>query len=363
MNILLVSTGLGIGGAERQVCELADQFASLGHKVILVSMTGDIIVTPNSELVSIISLGMGKSIFSVIRSYIKMTSIIRAFRPDVVHSHMVHANLFCRALRITTRIPKLICSAHSCNEGTTKWMFAYRISDFLCDISTNVSQDSVNAYIAKRAAPTKKIITMYNGIDTDKFHFDHIARRELRCSLEIKEYTPLLLAVGRLTEAKDFSNLLTAFSFLDTDASLPQLVIIGDGHLKPVLEAQAYELGIMGRVHFLGRRHDINKWMSAADVFVLSSAWEGFGLVVAEAMSCERVVVATDCGGVREVVGECCFLVTPKDSFLLANQLNKTINLSDDEVRSIGILARTRVVEKFSLAVQARRWLKLYSSN
>lgn len=107
-------------------------------------------------------------------------------------------------------------------------------------------------------------------------------------------------------------------------------------------------------------RKDVHDWMSAADVFVLSSAWEGFGLVVAEAMACERIVVATDCGGVKEVVGDTGILVPAKDSVALAQGLAKGLALTREAALAQGRLARQRIVARYSLSVQAERWLELY---
>jgi len=119
-------------------------------------------------------------------------------------------------------------------------------------------------------------------------------------------------------------------------------------------------LGVADRVNFLGVRHDVPTLMAACDVFVLSSAWEGFGLVVAEAMACERVVVATDCGGVREVVGEAGLLVPPRDSQALAAALDRALQLPADERENLGRAARQRVVEHFSLEATAERYLAVY---
>ncbi|BCL76527.1 hypothetical protein JHS3_22630 [Jeongeupia sp. HS-3] len=100
--------------------------------------------------------------------------------------------------------------------------------------------------------------------------------------------------------------------------------------------------------------------MSAADLFVLSSAWEGFGLVVAEAMACERVVVATNCGGVAEVIGKEGILVPVKDSQALAAAINEALDWSVEQKRRIGQAARQRVVERFSLGAAVEKWLQLY---
>ncbi|MGL5947829.1 MAG: glycosyltransferase [Aeromonas sp.] len=117
MKILLIITGLGMGGAERQVCDLADQFAAKGHEVLLISMTGETVNRPLSAKIEVVELRMAKTPLGFIKAYSKTRNLIKKFKPDVVHSHMVHANLFSRLLRLTTRFKKLICTAHSSNEG------------------------------------------------------------------------------------------------------------------------------------------------------------------------------------------------------------------------------------------------------
>jgi glycosyltransferase involved in cell wall biosynthesis len=360
MKITLIITSLGMGGAERQVCDLADQFVAKGHEVFLISMTGETVNRPLSAKIDVAELNMAKTPLGFIKAYWQARQLIKQFKPDVVHSHMVHANLFSRLLRLSIRIPKLICTAHSTSEGGRGRMLAYRITDKLCDISTNVSQEAVDAFFAQGAVAKGRMLAMHNGIDTERFTFDINHRIRLRTELNISEEIPLLLAVGRLNVAKDYPNLLLAFHHIIKAGSLAHLVIIGVGDEETKLIKMVAELGLCKRVYFLGLRHDVHEWMSAADLFVLSSAWEGFGLVVAEAMACERLVVATDCGGVREVVANCGVLVPPKNSTELARALTDCLSLSAEQVKEQGRAARQSIVEHYSLKSQAANWLRLY---
>lgn len=359
-KITLIITGLGMGGAERQVCELADQFVAKGHKVLLISMTGETVNRPRSAKIEIVELKMAKTSLGFIKAYWQARRLIKRFKPDVIHSHMVHANLFSRLLRLTTRIKKLICTAHSSNEGGWSRVLAYRLTDRLCDISTNVSQEAVDISVKRGVVSTSRIIAMPNGIDTVRFTFNQRSRATLRAKLQLADNSPLILAVGRLTEAKDYPNLLTAFNQLPSELSHAQLAIIGSGEEQANIEALVVQLGLINRVHFLGLQHNVHEWMSAADVYVMSSAWEGMPLVLLEAMACERVVVATDCGGVKEVLGECGILVTAKNSAELAQGLKQGLALSPDAAKELGNIARARVVENYSLEAQANKWLGLY---
>lgn len=360
MKIMMIITGLGMGGAERQVCDLVDCLSKLGHQVLLVSLTGSSVNRPQSIAVKLVELEMAKSPFGFIKAYQSTRRLINEFKPDVVHSHMVHANIFARLLRLTTDIPRLVCTAHNTNEGGRGRILAYRLTDRLCDISTNVSQEAVDAFVQQGAVPAGRMVAIHNGIDTDHFRFSSVSRIRLHAELGLADDVPLLLAVGRLNVQKDYPNLLTAFSALPSSYELARLAIIGAGEEEESLKARVIQLGLSNRVHFLGLRRDVNEWMSAADVFVLSSAWEGFGLVVAEAMACERVVVATDCGGVKEVVGDAGFLVPPRDSQLLADALVKALSLPMAEKDKLTKLARSRVVGRYSIDSVCKKWLSIY---
>jgi len=365
MKVLLLITGLGMGGAEKVVCALADALAGRGHEVCVAFMTGAAVVSPVNSSVKLIDLNV-KSRSSVVGAFFKLRQFIDEFKPDVVHSHMIHANILARLMRLAIPIKRLISTAHSSNEGGKLRMLAYRLTNCLADVSTNVSKEAVAAFIQAKAVKPGQMLALHNGIATDTFSFDLMARKRLRKELlmDRDESLQIILAVGRLYEAKDYPNLFYAFSKLLKSGSVDlncRLCIAGDGPLRNDLDFLAIQLGIEDRIRFLGVRHDVVNLMSAADIFVLPSAWEGFGLVVAEAMACERVVVATDCGGVQEVLGNTGYLVRPGNSAALAKALQDALNLTGAERAIVGHAARQRVIENYALNTVVDKWLKVYS--
>lgn len=361
MKILMVITSLGVGGAEKVVTTLADQLVDMGHEVNIAYLTGEALVVPRNKSVRVVSLEV-KSFRSLTGGYLKLRKLIDDFKPDVVHSHLVHANILCRTMRLSTNIPRLISSAHNTDEEGWMRFLAYRLTDRITDISTNVSDEAVEAFIQKKAVRRGRMLTLHNGISTTDFVFSEQARSYIRSELGVTEGQQLILAVGRLNEQKDYPNLLSAISHVSLKCRDVKLAIVGDGPQLNELKKYTNSLGLNNKVDFLGIRTDISSLMSAADVFTLSSAWEGFGLVVAEAMACNRVVVATDCGGVKEVVGDAGFLVPPKDSRKLAATLELALNLSDDERLQIGVKARQRVIKHYSLPAAVQKWMHLYSA-
>src|SRR5690625_2919169 len=361
-KILLVATGLGTGGAERLVVNLADYFSSQGHQVTLAYMTGKdgIFFQPKDKKINLVDLKVTKDPIGFIKGLKNFISLIKEINPDVVHSHMYHANIFTRIARVFAPIKKLISSAHNTNEGGKLRMIAYRVTDSIPDISTNVSDEALEAFINKKATKPGRMIPIENGIDTSYFSFNNESRINIRKKLNISKSESLLLAAGRLTEAQDYQNLFQDLKKSLIENSNIKLVIAGIGPLEAELKALSKKLGLENKILFLGAYSDMPALMSGADCFVLSSLWEGFGLVVAEAMACERVVVATDCGGVKEVLGDCGFLLPKGNSDLLAENIINALTLDKAEKDALGKRARTRVVEHFSIEKNAEKYFNIY---
>jgi len=354
MNILYVITGLGLGGAEKVVIDLANQMYALGYNVKIAYLTGDVRVNPASPDVEIIALHLNSAKHFLLASK-KYRKLVKSFRPDVVHSHMVHANIFTRLNRALCPVPKLICTAHSSNEGGKARMLAYRLTNRLSDINTNVSQEATQAMISKGAFTQKTVVTVYNGINLNNF-------KNNPKSIRLEQNTLNFITVGRFTDAKDYPNLINAFAILKKNNRAINLTIVGDGELRDQIESLIKELELEEDVTLLGRRLDIPQLLSQADIFVLASKFEGFGLVVAEAMACECYVVATDSGGVAEVMGNTGKLVPIQNSQALADALENTIALSSKDRMLNNRKARARVEQLFSLETSVQKWLELYEA-
>ncbi len=349
MKILYLITGLGGGGAEKVVADLADQISQRGHQVKIAYLKGEIIVRPENSKIELVYLGFERPINFYSGSK-RFQKIVKEFNPDVVHSHMVHANIFARINRIFIKINKLICTAHNANEGGTLRMIGYKITNNLSDINTNVSIEAVESFIKKKAF-SKKAIAIYNGIDLNKFKF--VTKK----NNNIKN----IFAVGRLNIQKDYPNLLKALSLIPNKSSF-KLLIAGEGEERQNIEKLIKDYELESCVELLGRRNDIPDLFQQADLFVLSSAFEGFGLVVAEAMASNTFVVATDCGGVKEVMGNTGILVPPKDSVALSEGLITAINLAQPDIIENNIKAFKYVKKNFDLQLIIDKWLELYGS-
>ena len=367
-RVLFVITGLGLGGAETQLVHLATRLKARGWDVRVVSLTPPRAYVQELEAagVPVISLGI-KGKLPDPRPVFRLAKMIRTWRPEVVHSHMVHANLVARLVRLLAPVPVLICTAHNIDEkgqrgsGRLREM-AYRLTDPLCDLTTQVSRAGLERYVRIRAVPRHKIRYLPNGIDTERFRPDPELRARLRQELGL-ETAFAWLAAGRFVVSKDYANMLQAFSRVAPERNEGCLVIAGDGPLRPSMEQLASDLGVTERVKFLGTRRDIPALMDAADAYVMSSAWEGLPMVLLEAAASGLPIVATDVGGNSEVVidGKTGFLVPPKDPDALAQAMLRLMGLPPEERRRMGAVARQHIEANYSLDRVVDQWEALYT--
>ncbi|OYQ88373.1 hypothetical protein B9T21_03530 [Wohlfahrtiimonas chitiniclastica] len=356
MKILYTITGLGLGGAEKVVVDLADQMVKRGHTVCIAYLKGNIVVKPKSENVQMISLGL-ESPKQLLKALYNFRQLIRQFKPDVVHAHMVHANILARLARLMCKIPKLICTAHSSNEGGKARMIAYRYTDGLSDLNTNVSQEALDVYITKKAFNIHKSLVVYNGIDVN--HFSPLPLPEYDYRQEKIQF----LSVGRLVDAKDYPNLLHAITQVIQRNQNVHFNIAGDGELRPMIEVLIEQLGIGQYVTLLGRRDDVPDLMRQADCFVLSSKYEGLPTVLLEAIACGLFVIATDCGGSKEILNNNGYLIPSQNHNILAEKILDFINLSENDRIKNNERAEKYIKQNFDLNRVVEQWEKIYESS
>jgi len=329
-DLIYILTGLDYGGAEIQVIELAKEAKKRGYNVVIISLVDPkaFLDTLQNHGISVYSLNI-KSILSFIPAVLNFRSILKRYKKPVIHSHMIHANIFSRVAKLILGTSvKVVCTAHSVNEGGRVRMFLYRITNILCDLSTQVSIKGLNKYIEIKAFSDKKSRYVPNGVS---FDFLDDSYNKGSKTLEFK-----WLTVGRLVDVKDHHNLLYAFSSLSGSLGRASLTIVGQGELESQLKGLAISLGVEEKVHFLGVRDDILNIMTESDAFVLSSKYEGMPMVLLEAASARLPIVSTNVGGINEFIsnGSSGILVSPesKDSLKIGMECLMGMPLAEREL-------------------------------
>ena len=362
MRIVHLLTSLGIGGAERQALAIAERMRERGHSVAVFTLRPQLDEEWPTSL-PVFRLGMKKDPVSFAAATVRARRTLRDLSPDLIHSHGFHANLFARLLGIFLPGTAIVCTIHNVYEGGRLRMMAYRLSDRLCTRTTAVSEAVAQRFIALKAVPQKKCAVVPNAIEMDELVPDPVRRAKVREGLAAGADF-IWLAAGRLAPAKDYPNLLRAFARLCSAHPRTQLWIAGHGTASALAELEdlARELGVELRMRFLGLRRDLSALFDAADGFVLSSAWEGMPLVVGEAMAMEKPVVATDAGGVRELIGDCARLVAARDPAALAEAMDAVMREPEEARQAQGRSARMRIETQFSVEARVEEWEEIYRS-
>jgi glycosyltransferase involved in cell wall biosynthesis len=361
-SISFLITSLVHGGAETQLLHIARSLKKHGWKVQVISLTPPKVYLDEFELagIPVASLNIRRKLLDPLTVF-RLARLIRSWNTDIVHCHMVHANLFGRLVRPLCSVPVLICTAHSIDEGGHFREILYRLTDPFCDLTTQVSQAGLERYVNARAVPQHKIRCIPNCVDTGWFKPNSEIYKHYREEFGL-EGCFVWLTVGRFSAAKDYPNMLEAFAAVAQERPEAKLMIAGYGTDREAIEKLANKLGLNERVQFLGIIHNVPKIMNIADGYVLSSAWEGMPLVLLEASAMGLPIVATDVGGNREVIqnGETGFLVPPKDPRALSEAMFRIMNLTEVERRRIGSAGREYIEANYSLDHVVEMWEELY---
>jgi glycosyltransferase involved in cell wall biosynthesis len=363
MRILLLTTSMGMGGADKQILTAAQQLRAGGHELMIVSLTELGPMGHEARSLGIVteSLEMPRGIPDP-RGFLRLVRLVRRWKPDLIHSHMVHANLLGRLIRLLAPVPALIQTIHSVYEGGPHLMAGYRLTNRLVDRVTVVSQAAADRCIRERVVPESLLRVIPNGVDVGLFESVGRSRREyLRHELGLdREF--VWLAVGRFETPKDYPTMLRAFARVRERNSEVVLLLVGRGSLQQETESLARSLDLGGSVRFLGVRHDIPEIMSAAEGYVMSSEWEGMPMVLLEAAGAALPIVTTDVGGNGQVVQdpETGFLIRPSSPEDLAGAMLRLMRLPESERRAMGARGRERIRSQYSLSRTVERWEEVY---
>lgn len=365
MRILYVLTSLAMGGAEKLTLALCERMEQRGHTVALLVLMPQISEEWPTAEVNLLHLGMRRSPLSFLRGLAHARRFAEDFKPDLIHSHCFHANLSARMLKLLTRQPAVISTVHNIYEGGSLRMLAYRMTDALSRRTVAVSEAAAHRFIQLKAVPALKCSVIANGIDVSQFSPEEGRRAAMRAVMGVApdpETSFVWLAAGRIARAKNYSNLLRAFAGVHAVCKEARLWVAGDNASTDfgLLQLLAAGLKLCDSVRWLGLRRDLPALLDAADAFVSSSAWEGMPLATAEAMAMEKPVVATDVGGVRELVGDAGVVVPSCNPRALTEAMLDVVRQSREERLALGRVARDRIVRHFGIEANANHWEALY---
>ena len=334
MKIVIILPDMGGGGAERLHLNLSNEWINSGHMVyfFLLRKKGELIHLLHPDA-SIIDLKVDK----LRRAICPITLGLRKIKPDIILSAMWPlTSLSVIAWLLSGKQGKLFLSDHvilsleSKNNINVPLIFVkalllgtYYFANGIIAVSSGVKKDlqSLGRFSDYR------IEVIYNPAAIGRLR--HNRNIDLDEDLWGAGSFKKILAVGSLKKEKDFEMLIKSFSLLSSDIDA-KLVILGEGPQRATLEKLIISLGLTRSVNMPGFVCDPYPWYLGADLFVLSSKWEGFGNVIVESLECGTPVVSTDCpGGPREILenGRYGILVDVGSKLLLANAIKKSLSM------------------------------------
>ncbi|MCA9240570.1 MAG: glycosyltransferase [Planctomycetales bacterium] len=364
LHIAFFLPSLGGRGAQRVLVNLANEIAGREARVDLVvaNYQGDLIsaVSPQVHVADL------NSHRGVLRSLPALQRYLREHKPTVLVTAMDYVNVLVLACRKLRRFKtKIVATCHNniaASISNSPWVrdrllpMGIRLTYGGADAIVAVSQGVADTLADTAGIDRSRIKVIYNPAAPE--NVDELCKEEPDHKWLKAPGEPVILGVGSLTRQKDFRTLIEAFAL--SNQTLPsRLILLGEGEEREALANLAAELGVADRVDMPGWVKNPYAYMSRSSLFVLSSRWEGFGLVLAEALACGVPVVSTDCpSGPAEILegGKHGKLVTPGDAGELSQAISATL---DNPPETENLKHRGR---SFSLAAAADNYLDLIGS-
>ena len=309
VRIAFCITDLDPGGAERALFHIVTRLDRQKWDPHVFSVTGGVVADwfqkEQIPVKSFDSTGLPK--YKVINW---LAFELRQFKPEIVHGFLFHGNIVSRIAGWRAGI-SIRLAGHRVAEREKKWhLWVDRITKRLVTKHICVSRGVADHICANLRINPSQIRVIPNGIESQSAPPQVTS---VRSELGIPEEAKLVLAVGRLHRQKGFSDLISAFSGIVQQYQDAHLVIVGDGPERDALISQIRNFQLESHITLTGYRNDVAELMHAADLFVLSSHWEGMPNVVMQAMASGRPVVATAVEGIDELLtDEVSGLVVPR---------------------------------------------------
>ncbi len=363
-NILLVITTSDVGGTESFLANLTlgldrAHFAPTVCSLCPVGRAGERIAAGGLPVVSLDMSPTARPL-ELVSGVVRLARMLERLEIDLVQALLYRANMMAALSgRLARRPVAVVAGQRSLTPMTgRRAALGVRLTRRFAGATVAVSEAVKAEIVAGEGLDGDRVAVIGNGVDHRRFRPGDSTAARARLGLDSAAI--VVGGVGRLAASKGFEHLIEAVAAAK-GAPRIELALVGDGPRRQALESLARRLGIAGRVRFLGRRGDLERIYPAFDVFALSSLREGSPNVLFEAMSCGLAAVATDVGGVPEIVEHdvSALLVPPADRGALTAALERLAGRPSMR-RRLGAQARARVEAELTIEKMIERHQTLY---
>ncbi len=361
LRVCQLITTLGIGGAERGLYDLVTRMDRQRFEVEVFALRDG----PMSARLA--AAGIAATVLHLRGKwdFMKLPRLIKPLRDghfDLLHTHLFHADLAGRPAAKAAGVPHLVHTVWTAEGRFRPWQFAYaRLLKQSCDRVICVSQSVRDHHAGKSKLPDDAYIVIPWGVDVQKFRHDEASRQHLRSAWQLADDEVLLAFVGRLEFYKGVETLLAALGQLASGGRGVRAVIAGDGPRRHAVEEFIAHGPGGGLVRMLGMVADVPAVLSAADVYVMPSLWEGWPLALGEAMSASLPAIGADVPGIRDLIvpQQTGLLVERQDAGALASAIGLLV--ADGPMRArLGAAGRRRIVDQFTIEQTVAAHERLY---
>lgn len=371
MKILFLIRSLDRGGAERQLCLLANALADAGHTVHVCTFyrpgdTLNYLDVLSGTGVCLHDLGKSGR-WDVLGFLFRCWRLVSDIEPEVVHGYLPTGNIlasFCKLVRPRTRLVFGVRSdVMHLQFYDCIGRFAYWLERRMASIANLVIANSSQGGETYRAY-CREVAIIPNGIDTEKFCPNAGAGIAFREQWKIDHDAFLIGMVARIDPMKDHETFLRAAAAFAKRCSNVKFVVVGGGDFQrqQKLQRLADRLGVLSSVIWAGEFDDMPACYNALDLVTLASKGEGFPNVIAEAMACAVVPVVSNVGAVLELVGDAGAVVPVGDADALKKSWFSFHEMTKEDLKAVGAKARDRIGSNFSTDILARESEKILMS-
>lgn len=373
IKVAHIITRLEFGGAQQNTLHTVENLAPERFEVLLlVGRGGALDATPEGKAYRCVRVaGLVRAVrpWADLCALVHLWLLLRRERPDIVHTHSSKAGILGRLAAAWAGVPVVVHTFHGFGFHTEQpfWARAFYVAleRWMARLSTvlvAVSQANRAEALSRGIGRPGQYRLIRSGVDLS-LYTTLARRRESPAGLGVLPHEKLIVTIGPFKPQKNLRDFLRAAEIVAARAPEARFLIVGDGAGRAALESRIASTGLTGRVVLAGWRRDIPAIMARADMFCMTSLWEGLPRALVEAMAAGLPCVVNAVDGCRDLVqdGVNGFLTPPKHPMATADRLLRL--LTDPEMaQRVGARARTSIGDEFSIRTMVRQQETLYAS-